>query len=81
MSRVTSDRLAQLMRVKSGVHLTRESAAELRELATEIHDHRATLARLAAWAEELRRSDADGRTGVGPFIAKELDNRIAGAKP
>ena len=51
---------------------------ELELLLDEVREHRATMARLAEWANELRGAT---RVGVGPFLAQELENRIAGVKP
>lgn len=47
----------------------------LRDMALEIREHRAVLARLESWAVQL---DDNKPGSVGPFIAAELRNRIKG---
>jgi hypothetical protein len=44
----------------------------------EIHHHRATVARLEEWATQLEAHAEPGN--VGPFIGRELRNRMKGTK-
>lgn len=48
-------------------------------LAIEVRRHRAMIARLEAWAEQLCEG-AIGSANVGPFIAAELRNRMKGQR-
>ena len=86
MARQSSDHLsdARLAEIRAAA-LERGTADEASEcdlvdMVDELQRHRATMARLAAWAEELRAAGIDGRHRPGPFIAAELENRIEGMK-
>jgi hypothetical protein len=75
--RLTDARIAEILST-SLIRGTADEAneCELTAMCREIQQHRAVMDRLAAWAMELRTES--GRRGVGPFIAQELENRIAG---
>lgn len=51
----------------------------MQSLAQEVLEHRATLARLEVWAQQLEKDTlSSGGTGLGVFLALELRNRIKG---
>ncbi len=57
--------------------LSSSTGVWLSAAVAEIRRHRAMVARLEAWAEQLDRdTHAAGGTDVGPFIAAELRNRM-----
>lgn len=62
-------------RVQFSLHIIAEAAL------SELVEHRATMNRLEEWAEQLETTGEPGhdrRSGVGPFIAAELRNRMKG---
>jgi hypothetical protein len=79
MSEMSNGQILRAIREHEGTVDQNGSLNVLIDAAREVLERRATMKRLEAWAEQLDMDTHARRgTGVGPFIAAELRNRMKG---